>query len=102
MLGMEITEFDQDTKDAIGEVTNMIAGSLKNKVVDKFGEMHLSVPIVVAGAGLTISSTSGDGEAHNMKINSSITCNSQNAWMMTPFSSNGQKFNVGLIVKKND
>jgi len=100
MLGVETTEFDQDTKDAIGEVTNMIAGSLKNKVIDKFGEMHLSVPIVVAGAGLTISSTSG--EPHNVKINSSITCNSQNAWLMTPFSSNGQRFNVGLIVKKND
>ncbi|MHC4182341.1 MAG: chemotaxis protein CheX [Planctomycetota bacterium] len=102
MLGMEATEFDQDSKDAVGEVTNMIAGALKNKVLDTFGEMHLSVPIVIAGADLTISSTSGDGDAQAVKINSSVTCNSQNSWLMTPFSSNGQKFNVGLIVKKSD
>ena len=98
MLGMEITEFNQDTKDAIGEVTNMIAGSLKNRVSDTFGAMHLSVPIVIAGADLTISSSSGD----SVKITPSVTYNSQNSWLMTPFSSNGQNFNVGLIVKKND
>ncbi len=101
MLEMEVDEFDQDTKDAVGEVTNMIAGALKNKVLDTFGAMHLSVPIVIAGADLTISSTSGSGEPHNLKINSTITCNSQNSWLMAPFSSDGQKFNVGLIVKKN-
>ncbi len=100
MLGMEVGEFDQDSKDAIGEVTNMIAGALKNKVLDTFGAMHLSVPIVIAGADLTISSASGEHEA--MKVNSSVTCNSQNSWLMVPFSSDGQKFNVGLIVKKND
>ncbi len=100
MLGTEVDEFDQDSKDAIGEVTNMIAGALKNKVLDTFGAMHLSVPIVIAGADLTISSASGEPQA--MKINSSVTCNSQNSWLMVPFSSDGQKFNVGLIVKKND
>ncbi len=98
MLGMESTEFNQDTKDAIGEVTNMIAGSLKNRVSDTFGAMNLSVPIVIAGADLTISSSSGD----SVKITPSVTCNSQNSWLMIPFSSNGQRFNIGLIVKKND
>ncbi len=100
MLGIKYTEFNQDTKDAIGEVTNMIAGSLKNKIIDKFGEMHLSVPIVIAGADLAISSSSGD--FHAVKISPSVTCNSQSSWLMAPFSSNGQKFNIGLIIKKND
>ncbi len=100
MLGIKYTEFNHDTKDAIGEVTNMIAGSLKNRILDKFGAMHLSVPIVIAGADLTISSSSG--ESHAVKISPSVTCNSQNSWLMTPFSSNGEKFNVGLIVKKNN
>jgi chemotaxis protein CheX len=100
MLGIESTEFDQDTKDAIGELTNMIAGSLKNRVLEKFGAMQLSVPIVIVGADLTISSSTG--ESHAVKISPSLTCNSQNSWLMTPFSSNGQNFNVGLIVKKND
>ncbi len=100
MLGIECTEFNQDTKDAIGEVTNMVAGSLKNRVLEKFGEMHLSVPIVIAGADLTISSSSG--ESHAVEISPSVTCNSQNSWLMTPFSSNGETFNIGLIIKKND
>ncbi len=100
MLGMESTEFNQDTKDAIGELTNMIAGSLKNRVLEKFGAMQLSVPIVIVGADLTISSSSGD--PHAVKISPSVTCNSQNSWLMTPFSSNGEKFSIGLIVKKND
>lgn len=100
MLGIESTEFDQDTKDAIGELTNMIAGSLKNRVLEKFGAMQLSVPIVIVGADLTISSSSE--ESHAVKISPSLTCNSQNSWLMTPFSSNGQNFNIGLIVKKND
>ncbi|MGR3301071.1 MAG: chemotaxis protein CheX [Candidatus Scalindua sp.] len=100
MLGVESTEIDQDTKDALGEVTNMIAGTLKNKVYEKFGEMHLSVPIVIAGGDLTISSSTG--ENHNVKFSSNVTCNSQNSWLMTPFSSNGSTFNVGFVVKKND
>ena len=100
MLGIEVTEIDQDAKDAMGEVANMIAGTLKNKIFEKFGAMHLSVPIVVAGGDLTISSSGG--EKHNVKIASSVTCNSQNSWLMTPFSSNGNSFNIGFVVKKND
>ena len=100
MLGIEATELDQDTKDAMGEVTNMIAGTVKNKIYEKFGAMHLSVPIVIAGGYLTISSSGG--EKHDVKFASNVTCNSQNSWLMTPFSSNGSTFNVGFVVKKND
>ncbi len=100
MLGIEATELDQDTKDAMGEVTNMIAGTLKNKIYEKFGAMHLSVPIVIAGGDLTISSSGG--EKHDVKFASNVTCNSQNSWLMTPFASNGSVFNVGFVVKKND
>ncbi|MFQ5962937.1 MAG: chemotaxis protein CheX [Candidatus Scalinduaceae bacterium] len=100
MLGTEVTELDHDTKDAMGEVTNMIAGTLKNKICEKFGAMHLSVPIVIGGADLTISSSAR--ENNDLKISASVTCNSQSSWLMTPFYSNGETFNVGLIVKKND
>jgi chemotaxis protein CheX len=100
MLGIEATEIDQDTKDAMGEVTNMIAGTLKNKVFEKLGAMHLSVPIVIAGGDLTISSSGG--EKHGVTLSSNVTCNSQNSWLMAPFSSNGDTFNIGFVVKKND
>ena len=59
------------------------------------------VPIVIAGANLTISSSSGS-EFHNVQITPSLTCDSQNSWLMTPFQSEGKVFNVGLIVKKCD
>ena len=103
MLGIEATEVDQDTKDAMGEVANMIGGTLKNKIFEKFGAMHLSVPIVIAGESLSIrSATDSNKETKEIQISSGVTCNSQNSWLMTPFSSNGSTFNVGFVVKKND
>lgn len=99
MLGISVTELDRDAKDAVGEVTNMIAGALKNKVHNTYGAMHLSIPIVIGGANLTISSSSGE---RKVEISPTITCNTQSSWMMTPFSSNGDTFNVGIIIKKND
>ncbi len=100
MLGMEVTEIDQDVKDAMGELTNMIGGTLKNKVTDTFGAMHLSVPIVIAGADMSISSSSKD--KNNLRFSTGVTCDSANSWMMTPFSSDGETFNIGFVVKKND
>ncbi len=100
MLGMEIAEIDQDVKDAMGEVTNMIGGALKNKVSETFGAMHLSVPIVIAGANISISSSSKDQKS--VQLSTSLTCDSTNSWMMTPFSSDGDTFSIGLVVKKND
>jgi chemotaxis protein CheX len=99
MLGITVTELDQDTKDAVGEVTNMVAGSLKNKVIERFGAMHLSIPIVIGGANLTISSSGGESKVN---ISPSVTCNTQSSWMMTPFSASEHTFNVGFIIKKND
>ncbi len=102
MLGIEVLEMDQDTKDAMGEVANMIAGTLKNKIYEKFGEMHLSVPIVIAGADLSISSSSNSKDEQSVKISPGVTCNSQNSWLMTPFTSGEEIFNIGIVIKKND
>ncbi|MCR4290122.1 MAG: chemotaxis protein CheX [Candidatus Scalindua sp.] len=102
MLGIEVSSVDQDVKDAMGELTNMIGGTLKNKVFESFGAMHLSVPIVIAGVDLSISSTSNKNDKYNVLISPGVTCNSQNSWMMTPFSCEGDTFNIGLVVKKND
>ena len=100
MLGMEIAEIDQDVKDAMGELSNMIGGTLKNKVSETYGAMHLSVPIVIAGADMSISSSSKD--KNSLKFSTGVTCNSTNSWMMTPFTSDGDTFNIGFVVKKND
>ena len=49
MLGMEVTEFDDDVRDAIGEIANMIGGSFKHHFVKDGHEVRLSTPSVISG-----------------------------------------------------
>lgn len=46
----EITE--ADTCDAIGEVANMVMGSVKKRMADSFGDLQVSIPSVVSGKEL--------------------------------------------------
>ena len=54
MLGLdaddELTE--EDTCDAIGEVANMVMGSVKKRMADNFGDLQVSIPSVVSGKEL--------------------------------------------------
>ncbi len=53
MLGTNVPEMNDDVKDAIGEVTNMVAGNFKTKM-SKNGELFdLSVPTVIVGERYT-------------------------------------------------
>jgi chemotaxis protein CheX len=51
MLGMEPTEEigKDEISDAVGEVANMVMGSVKSRVQDKTGNLEVSVPSVVSG-----------------------------------------------------
>lgn len=49
-LMMEVTEVDEDVKDAIGELANMVAGSIKANLTEQGQEFKLSIPSVVCGA----------------------------------------------------
>ncbi len=51
MLGMDPDEqvSDEDVCDAIGEVTNMVMGSLKARIQDDIGNIEVSIPTVVSG-----------------------------------------------------
>lgn len=57
MLGMEIDEVegDQDIADSFGELVNMITGSFKNLWVEDGNAMDLSIPSVVFGEGVSLS-----------------------------------------------
>ena len=55
MLGMEITECDDDVRDALGEIANMIGGSFKHHFVKDGHEVRLSTPSVMSGAEYSIS-----------------------------------------------
>jgi chemotaxis protein CheX len=49
MLGMELTECDDDVRDALGEIANMIGGSFKHHFVHDGHEVRLSTPSVMSG-----------------------------------------------------
>jgi len=56
MLGMEVTEIDDDVNDAMGEIANMIAGSFKQHLSKGGADIQLSTPSVVNGSDYTITS----------------------------------------------
>jgi chemotaxis protein CheX len=49
MSGMEVTELGNDVNDAMGEITNMIAGSFKQHLSKSGLDTHLSTPSVIYG-----------------------------------------------------
>ncbi|MEI6209207.1 MAG: chemotaxis protein CheX [Desulfuromonadales bacterium] len=50
MLGMEVTECDDDdVNDALGEIVNMIGGSFKHHFVNDGHEVRLSTPSMISG-----------------------------------------------------
>ena len=90
MLGMEMSEVDEDVKDGMGEIVNMIAGSAKVKLESSMGDFHLLTPWVIAGKNLSIASPHGD------ESELSIDSQAQFSWIMTKFSYDKGHFVVGV------
>ncbi len=90
MLGVEMPEVDEDVKDGMGEIVNMIAGSAKVKLENTMGDFHLLTPWVIAGKNLTTASPDG-GES-----GLSIDSQAQFSWIMTKFSYDKGHFVVGV------
>ena len=98
MLMTEMTMFTSEVKDAIGEVSNMIAGNVKTKLTAQYGDMHLSIPIVIAGEGLSITAVNNNP----VVADTTLSCFSKDPWLMTPFISSNEKFNIGLLIKESN
>lgn len=82
MLGMECDEVNDDLNDAIGEIANMLGGSVK-QVLSKGGlDVKLSIPTVISGEDYTVNSLS------------------ESDCVVIPFIIEEQKFLVGLTLKK--
>ena len=94
MLGMEPTGVDEDVKDGMGEIVNMIAGSAKVKLESAMGDLHLLTPWIIAGKNLAIASPSGGEEGL------SIDSQAQFSWIMTRFSYDKGHFFVGVQPNK--
>ncbi|PIE59724.1 MAG: chemotaxis protein CheX [Desulfobulbus propionicus] len=55
-LGLEVDQVDEvneDVQDAIGELANMLGGSLKNILSDKGKDIQLSLPSTISGESYT-------------------------------------------------
>jgi chemotaxis protein CheX len=91
MLMQELTEFTSDALDAIGEVSNMIAGNVKTKITADYGEMILSIPMILVG---------GDPACTSVENSIPIACFTKEPWLMTNFSSGDESFNIGLLLKE--
>jgi chemotaxis protein CheX len=49
MLGMDVSECEDDMADALGEIANMIGGSFKHHFIKDGHEVKLSTPSVISG-----------------------------------------------------
>ena len=58
MLGMEVTEIDDDVNDAMGEIANMVGGDVKHIFSPKGGDLNLSIPTVIYGSDYALESMS--------------------------------------------
>ena len=82
-LGMEVDEINEDVQDAMGELANMLAGSMKPFISEEGGKVDLSLPSVVYGEEYT------------------LTVVNEADWMIVPFSVSHGDFLVGLELKKH-
>ncbi len=84
MLGMEVTEINDDVHDALGEIANMIAGSFKHHLAQNGQEVRLSTPTIITGKEYMF--TSG-------AIEDTLTL---------LYDSNGEWLLVSIVVEQND
>jgi len=80
-LGMDIDSVNDDVKDAIGELANMITGGVKDALAESGEGIRLSVPTTIAGRSYSLASLS---DTH---------------WVIIPFSTEKGEFLVELKCK---
>ena len=54
MLGEEYEEINDEVKDAVGEITNMISGDARRELFEKGRNLNAAIPTVVSGPSHTI------------------------------------------------
>ena len=81
-LGLEVASVDDDVKDAIGEMANMLAGSVKASLTACGKDVKLSIPTAVCGKEY------------------SLDCPEQSDWVVLPFTSAAGNFLVELQLQE--
>jgi len=75
-LMSEFNSVDQEVLDAMGEITNMIIGNVKNALEEEAGPMGMSIPMVVFG--------------HNFMAGTTHSTD----WVVVPFACDGERLEV--------
>ncbi len=81
--------------DAMGEITNMIAGNAKTALTGKYGEMSLSLPIVMTGNDMIIAVTKD-----RTVSKPSVFCTTGDPWLLINFTCDNEEFKIGLLLKE--
>lgn len=82
-LGMEVEEIDEDVCDAIGELANMLGGSMKTVLDPTGSEVQLSMPSAIHGEEYA------------------VDCLADSESVTVPFTFDGQTFMVELQISQN-
>ena len=56
LLGMDVDQIDDDVRDAIGEIANMVAGGLKVNLARHNRNIEMSIPTAIGGKSYTVHS----------------------------------------------
>lgn len=83
MLGMEMSDVNEDVLDAISEITNMIIGSFKTEAESYLGPLGLSIPTVIYG------------------LNFSARTAGKEQWTVVPFCCGAESVDVKLCLTPN-
>ncbi len=59
LLGSPVTEVGEELEDAVGEVTNMVAGNFKTRMSQEGEMFDLSVPTVIRGKDFSVRTMTG-------------------------------------------
>ena len=82
-LGMEVEEIDEDVKDAIGEIANMVAGNLKVSLAESGVAIELAIPTSVVGESFNIS-----GAAKAQRVIVPLRMNGEMFWIELMYVAN--------------
>ena len=82
MLMAEYAAVDEEVLDAVGEITNMVIGNVKNALEEDLGPLGLSIPTVIFGHEFSTRTASSN-------------------WILVPFSSDGGQVEVYVCLEPN-
>jgi len=84
LLGIEVESMDEDVKDTIGEMANMILGGIKDAFLERGIDISLAIPTVMAGRSYRVKTVD------------------YASWITVPFHLDGGELLVELKLKTLD